>query len=370
MVAALNEIAQPIVLVGGKHIPAVRTWEESATPDSPRFIDVAESRLEPYLRWHRIPRFLAYLIWLRKARKKAREMIAAGGIDAVMHVTFSVFWLPTPATSLGLPSIWGPVGGAVTTPRRLWPLLGFVGLIQELLDYATVRLLAALPAARRTALTANVCIVQNAETRNRLPARVRDRARDLNHALLSDVPPAPSEPDGRYAMWVSLMESRKAPRLVIEALARTSNSVPLVMVGDGPQRSSLERLAAKLGISDRITFTGWIERTAAVRYMKGATTVIFTGLREEGGLALAEAMHSARRVIVLDHGGAGSIARRATDPERVALIAPDKPAAVANAIAEAVDAHFEAGPVDHEPLLDRAAALGELAAAVADAANS
>ena len=38
--------------------------------------------------------------------------------------------------------------------------------------------------------------------------------------------------------------------------------------------------------------------------MRGATTVLFTGLREEGGLALAEAMYAARRLIVLDHGGA------------------------------------------------------------------
>ena len=45
-------------------------------------------------------------------------------------------------------------------------------------------------------------------------------------------------------------------------------------------------------------------------------------MREEGGLALAEAMLSGAPVIVLAHGGARTIAERALDPSRVTLIEP------------------------------------------------
>lgn len=364
MVNALAEIADPVVLVGERHGPAIREWQRSAPDGQPSFEFLDEPRLEPYMKWHRIPRFLVYLTWLRRARRKAEQLIATGNIDAVAHVTFSAYWLPTPATGLGVPSIWGPVGGAVTAPRPMWRLLGVAGLVQELLDFLAVGAMAALPASKRTARQATVRIVQNDETLRRLPRGARNRTWTLNHSLFNSCPPVPEAPDGRYAVWVSPMQSRKGPQLAVKALAKTTSDAHLVMVGDGPQRRPLERMASELGISDRITFTGWIDRSEAVAYMSGATTALFTGLREEGGIALAEAMHSARRLIVLDHGGAGAIARRATDPNRLALITPTSPDEVAAAMAQAIDAHFAADPGPTEPLLDRSTAVAELAEAL------
>ena len=370
MVQALAETAELVVLVGARHAASIRTWEKSAPPGGPEFITIKEPWLQPYMKWHRIPRFLVYLRWLRTARKRALQLIQDGRFDAVSHLTFAAYWLPTPATDLGLPSIWGPVGGAVATPRPLWSQLGLLGLLQEALDFVAVRLTEAVSGARRTARQATVRLLQNDETLARLPVDARTNTRVLNHALFAECPPLDPEEDGRYVLWVSPMESRKGPRLAVEALARTASSTRLIMVGDGPQRRSLQDLAASLGVADRITFTGWVTRPEAVAYMRGATTTLFTGLREEGGLALAEALHSARRLIVLDHGGAGAIARRAVDPDRVALIPPGSVSDVTAAIAAAIDAHM-AGPAPPvTPLLDRAAAVTELAEAIETALKS
>ena len=319
------------------------------------------------MKWHRIPRFVIYLYWLRQAKKVAERIIATQRIDAVAHFTYSAFWLPTPANSLGLPSIWGPVGGGVRTPRPLRKTLGALGLLQEALDYVAVRVMSSLPAVRRTAREATVRIMQNEETLRRLPADAQDNPLILNHALFNTVPQATESQDGRFALWVSPMQSRKGPQLAIEGLARTMSGITLVMVGDGPQRRAVEQLATRLGVADRVKFTGWIERDRAIRYMSEATTVVFTGLREEGGLALTEALHSARRLIVLDHGGAGSIARRATDPSRVALIKPASVDAVSIDIGSAMDTHFHAAPCGNAPLLDVDQALTELSEAVSDA---
>ncbi len=368
VVQALAEFADLTVLTGSRHIDEIREWEADE-PDAPaRFVEIPDRILGPLVRWHRIPEFLHYLTWLRKARNRAQLLLGEASFDATVHATFSAFWLPTPAVNLGIPSVWGPVGGAVTTPRPLRKLLGMAGLAQEILDYASVRIMAALPASRRTATRATERVLQNEETRGMLPPLARGRSRILNHALFSVMPEFPAEDDGRYALWVSPMESRKGPQLAIEALARTEGDMALQMVGDGPQRKHLEQAAADLGVSDRVTFTGLVPRTEAVRLMRGATTVLFTGLREEGGLALAEAMYAARRLIVLDHGGAGSIARAATDPDRIKLIPPGDVTAVAAGFARAMEAHFAADPVAGTPLLDRTGAVAELEAAV-DAAT-
>ena len=364
VVRALHEFADLTVLTGSRYIDEIREWDTTGDDTGLRFVEVSDRRLGKYMRWHRIPEFILYLLWLRRARSAARGLIASGEIDAVVHATFSAFWLPTPATNLGVPSIWGPVGGGVTTPRPLWKLLGAGGVAQELLDLMSVRLMALWPATRRSAVRATQRLLQNKESLDLLPAAARTDARILNHALFTSVPIPPPEGDDRYALWVSPMESRKGPRLVVEALARTSSDVVLKMVGDGPQRKTLEELAEELGVADRITFTGWVERQEAVRLMRGATTIVFTGLREEGGLALAEALYTGRRVIVLDHGGAGSIGRAATDQERVTLVPPGGLDAVASGLAAAIDTHFEAAPVSVQPLLDRAAAIEELRNAV------
>lgn len=364
MVDALNQIADPIVLVGGRHIPAIRGWEQNAPEDAPTFIEVPEPKLEPYMKWHRIPRFVVYLYWLRKARKAAEEIVSKRKIDAVAHFTYSTFWLPTPATNLGVPSIWGPVGGGVRTPKSLRKTLGIAGTIQEFLDYFAVRAMSLLPAVRRTAENATVRILQNSETKAQLPHDAQKNVVILNHALFNTVPPLSNGEDGRYALWVSPMQTRKGPQLAIEGLARTKSGIRLVMVGDGPQRKALQHLADLLGVGDRVEFTGWIDRERAVRYMNEATTVIFTGLREEGGLALTEAMHTARQLIVLDHGGAGAIARRANDPDRVALISPNSAGEVAADIGKALDAQFESVLTNTPSLLDIDRAQAEFAGAV------
>ncbi len=369
VVTALSEFSDVTVLTGSRHIDEIREWEATTGSEGMTFIEVSDRRLGPISRWHRIPEFIVYLGWLRKAKGIARKLIAADGFATTLHATFSASWLPTPATNLGIPSVWGPVGGGVTTPRPLWGLLGTAGILQEILDLVSVRMMAALPMTRRSINRSTQPVLQNRESLALIPKPAQERARILNHALFSTMPSYPPEQDGRYALWVSPMESRKGPQLAIESLAKTQTDVPLVMVGDGPQRRNLERLAEDLGVSDRITFTGLVERTEVVKYMRGATTVIFTGLREEGGVALAEAMYSARRLVVLDHGGAGAIAHRASDPQRVALIAPGSVEAVASDFAAAIDAHYSGGPVDETPLLDRAAALAELQDYVVSAAK-
>ncbi len=370
VITALSEFANVTVLTGSRYQDDIHAWED-AHPDAPvRFIEVHDERADRLTRWHRIPEFLHYLTWLRKAKRTALELRADDHFDVAMHITFSAYWLPSPVVDLDLPSVWGPVGGAVTTPRSLRSLLGRGGVVQEALDFASVRLMAALPATRRTAVGATVKLLQNPETERMLPPEAREGCRILNHAMFSVVPRFDFVNDGNYVLWVSPMQSRKGPLLALHALARTQPHVTMKMVGDGPQRQRLERAAVDLGVADRVTFTGLVPREEAIRLMRGATTVLFTGLREEGGLALAEAMYAARRIIVIDHGGAGAIARCAIDPDRIALIPPGDIATTASEMADAITKHMSAPPTPDEPLLDRSAAVADLTSAIRAARES
>ncbi|WP_418140119.1 glycosyltransferase [Marinobacter sp. MA] len=62
---------------------------------------------------------------------------------------------------------------------------------------------------------------------------------------------------------VSRLDSVKNQRMMIKAFARFlegSGPAKLLIVGDGPERSSLESLVAELGLSGSVRFTGFITR--------------------------------------------------------------------------------------------------------------
>jgi glycosyltransferase involved in cell wall biosynthesis len=128
------------------------------------------------------------------------------------------------------------------------------------------------------------------------------------------------------------------------------------MVGGGPERPRLERLARKLGVAHRIRFLGQVPRVELSELFAEAAAAVFTGVREEGGLALAEAMVSGTPVIVLDHGGPRALAAGATDDDRVKRVSPGTIRETVRRLAEAMTAAARAPASSTAPLLDRAAA--------------
>jgi glycosyltransferase involved in cell wall biosynthesis len=351
LVRAISEFADCVVLVGPEHGPGLRRHQELHEVRGVTFIVVPEPVGAASAKRHRITWFLLYLAWLRRADAIGRRLHEAAPFDATCHATYSTYWLPSPATRYGVPCVWGPVGGAVVTPLRLWPALGLRGIGDELLDLTLVNLLSRLPATRRTWRDATVRLVQNETTLARLPDS--SGAIVLNHALFTQVPSTKRRPQKGVCLFLGSLSSRKGPRLAVRALACTSPEIRLVLLGSGGERSALERLARKLGVSDRVTFEGQLPRREVFARLSEAAVALFTGLREEGGIALAEALLLGVPVVVLSHGGARTIAANATDPRRVAMVQPGSVRTTARALGEAMVRLARLTEGSTGPLLDQ-----------------
>jgi glycosyltransferase involved in cell wall biosynthesis len=201
-----------------------------------------------------------------------------------------------------------------------------------------------------------VPIVQNAETLARLPRSVRDRAYLLGHITFIDMPEVPRRTRGSHVLFLSSLESRKGMRLALHALAQTPEDVRLVVVGDGPERESLERMAENLGVAERVEFRGKLPRAEVFEQFAEAAAVVYPALREEGGVALGETLLSGTPVVVLGNGGPRDTASLATDPDRVAVVAPAGVAVTARRMAEAMTRFSRHPSADATPLLDQAEA--------------
>jgi glycosyltransferase involved in cell wall biosynthesis len=102
--------------------------------------------------------------------------------------------------------------------------------------------------------------------------------------------------DDGYDLVVSALVPYKAVDLAIEAFNRTGDR--LVIVGQGPDRPRLERMA-----KPNITFAGWQPDDRLAGYYAGCRALIFPG-EEDFGIVPLEAMASGKPVLAYARGGA------------------------------------------------------------------
>ena len=112
-------------------------------------------------------------------------------------------------------------------------------------------------------------------------------------------------PDGRFLVgWFGRMTEIKRVDDLITAFAgllAVGVDAQLVLVGDGPERARLERLAEDLPLGDRATFLGMRQHVAA---LYGACDIVaLTSANEGTPVSLIEALAAGTPVVSTDVGG-------------------------------------------------------------------
>jgi glycosyltransferase involved in cell wall biosynthesis len=130
---------------------------------------------------------------------------------------------------------------------------------------------------------------------------------------------------GRYALVVGRLVPQKNVALALDALARLDD-VPLVIAGEGPLRAELEAQATRLGIAQRVMFAG--ARSDARQLMREAAAVLVPSRWEGLPLVVLEALAAGTPVVATAVRGM----RELLTPETAALVPPDDPDALAQAL--------------------------------------
>jgi len=144
-----------------------------------------------------------------------------------------------------------------------------------------------------------------------------------------------SGPSGDYFLSVGRLEGNKRVELIIAALGHVDKRWRLVVVGEGPRRSELEALAAKLRVSGRIVFAGGTDDAALVDLYANAAAVVFPPYDEDYGYVTLEAFLSRKPVVTTTD--AGGPLEFVTDGVTGIVAAPD-PESLGAAMSKAVAA--------------------------------
>jgi glycosyltransferase involved in cell wall biosynthesis len=127
-------------------------------------------------------------------------------------------------------------------------------------------------------------------------SRIYHRTSDVIYPPVSTDQFTVSEKDDGYYLIVSALVPYKRVDLAIEAFNKYGKK--LLVVGSGPDREKLEKIANK-----NIEFLGWQSGESLAKLYAGCRALIFPGV-EDFGIVPLEAMASGKPVVAFGEGGA------------------------------------------------------------------
>lgn len=293
---------------------------ESAYDGSDRLLRFHYFDLPGWLRvWKKWPGgiYLYYLLWQIGAYKLAKRLHAIERFDCVQHITFVSYRQPSFMGGLGIPFVFGPVGGGESMPTQFRASLPRSGQLAEAIRSAGNAFVQFDPLMERTFAQARKVACATEETRLAIPERFRNKCvvqraigidGEIEDERLQEK--SRSAGSGPRFLFVGRLLYWKGLHLALRALAVARQSVPDIsfrVIGEGSERAWLEQVARAAAVSDLVE---WIPRKPHDEIRKeyrDSIAFVFPSLHDSGGMVVLEALAAGLPVVCLDLGGPGSI---------------------------------------------------------------
>jgi glycosyltransferase involved in cell wall biosynthesis len=129
-------------------------------------------------------------------------------------------------------------------------------------------------------------------------------------------------------VFVGRLTEQKALPVALAAVAEVEDA-RLLLIGDGPERASLERRVLELGLDQRVRFLGSLPREDALRYLAGARAAVLSSAWENLPHAAVEALAVGTPVVSTSVGGVPEVVH---DGENGLLVPANDVSALAGAL--------------------------------------
>lgn len=310
-VSNMGEQHRLIVLYGrGKE--EIEKYLESHSMPNARFENIPYVSLQGSGLLLDIKYNLNYRRWHYQTYLKAKEIIANEHVDLIHYLNPIGFKEPGYCWKIqGVPYVWGPIQGVENRPLALFPALSLKGKINALVRRVVHNgMLRSLPRVRKALKRADAVFAATPNTVKQLKRIHHKDAIYLpeNGILKMERTEPITMNDTLNLIWVGSIDERKALSILITALGKVKhNNWHLNVLGDGPLRGNCENLSNNLGISDRITFYGKVDRTRVLLVFYQSQVHIISSLGEATTTVLWEAFSKAIPTITLDHCGMAGV---------------------------------------------------------------
>lgn len=254
--------------------------------------------------------YFAYQVWHKQAYQIARQLIAKERFDLIHYVGMIGYREPGYLWKLGLPYVWGPVGGANNAPWQLMkhmPIKGklklsFRNMANTIQFHSKRRLRQALKATDilmtatsenrnnflRVHHKENICLPENCIT-----GKITLDEHKFDNPNLFNI------------IVIGRLDANKSVKIFLESVGqiKNKNMLHIDIVGSGPLEGTLKQYAVQNGINDLITWHGQLPRTEAVKIFKSAHLHVITSVSEGNPTTIWEAMSYGVPTMSFDHCG-------------------------------------------------------------------
>jgi glycosyltransferase involved in cell wall biosynthesis len=270
-----------------------------------------------------------------RQRRLAKALVRQHGFN-VVHEPIPVSpKQPSMMFGLSVPVVIGPMNGGMDYPPN-YDLAGrFERAIVSMLRRTSVFWNSILPGKRHAA----VILVANKRTYDALPSNVKDKkilvlvenGVDLDRFRTDS---GGTRSDNVSIIYLGRLVDWKRVDLLIDASRKLVGKVSFQVhiVGDGPERDSLEKRVQQLSLARHVQFHGWLPQAAAAELLRGSDMMVLPSMRECGGAVVLEAMASGVPVIAANWGGPADYIVEDTG----VLIAPSTPDVFVEELAHAI----------------------------------
>jgi len=253
---------------------------------------------------------LYYALWQRGIISVARAAHRRQNFDVAHHLTFGVWRQPTFLHRLGIPCIFGPVGGGETAP---WPLVfGMPNLwsrTSEFLRFAVNLVSLSNPALRRCLGKSRWVIAKTRETAAWIARAGGSATVSLEIGISPErIATSSRVPEsGRLScLYAGRLIGLKGVHLALAAVARAAAAgvdISFTVVGSGPLKGGLQVMADALGIGSRVSFSGQLSQAELQARYREHDLLLFPSLHDSSGNVVLEAFASGLPALCLQLGG-------------------------------------------------------------------
>jgi len=266
--------------------------------------------------------WIRYKRWCLLAAKVGEQLAAEVKFDLAHHVTMATWRTGSPLSEIGIPWIWGPIGGGENFPSTMLPVLSPVAALFEIVRGLNTIMAKQSQAVRCAAGSAALVLPNNPETESLIVSLgvPKERIRRLCQSFLPEqrmerlkrkASITPRECGELRCAAGGNLEGRKGVAIALHALVQLKREgIPFryTYLGRGPELAHLKALADRLGIAERVNFVDSLSGDEYVQALQSSHVYLLPSLREGVPVTQMEAMAAGCVPVVADCGGAGPMA--------------------------------------------------------------
>lgn len=284
---------------------------------------------------------LLYTLWQFGLLGFARRLHWDRRFDLAIHITYGVFRHPSFLGYLGIPFVFGPLGGGEDAPLALKRSIRGREKLKELLRALLNKTALFDPFLWAAYAKSTLILAKTEDTRRALPWPFRRRS--VVYPEIGIDAPAGIQPCARQdgeplrVLFAGRLLGWKGAHLAIRAVAHAiAQGVPVefTMVGRGPFEAELRQVAHAAGIHDRIRWISQMPQQELFALYQTMHCFLFPSLHDSSGNVVLEAQAYGLPVICLDIGGPATLVSSGT-----AIVVPTQnqnEAGVVQGLADAV----------------------------------